>query len=1108
MAGMDLESGSKASSHGIRIFRVSHDVFMAMNHTRLGFVIYCMFLDLLGSHGTIAESADQSAADEVCGPAGSVASHESAWLHGAVGSVASGHQAGFLEAFSTTDLLGEPCAVNSQGVVARISDGEAGRIFSDLGLSSGSAVEVHSAASASVPTMFERLAKFWNTTVLRHGDRANTPTSQLRCHPNTYEIDGALRGAVREIGKGCASIQGQVDIHECRHKLEILTSVSALAKRLFDKASAYFKSILTSGESECKNTSLTVIRHHDATPILVKFGRLQDTLVANARYLKKLEPELGRPARWTTQSYADYRLEHPNSSPTMGVVQVLGQKARVCSITYDPANVMETAQTTVQHFISAPMAMADGKGTTTYDALETAFGTALKIDGMKEMSRHVDVLVVSDVPDNCNANRRQKAATEESFRDVPNLLYDMHAGCHGHKLHTLVTKTTREQKLAGHVHAVETVKRVHGRRESLLKAVYLLVDKELEIQPGPPPDEYVQHSSAIVEHTLLRQQNLVRSRRDLSAAKRGVNIASSVKPFLAIVNGDPRRPKCSHWCSGCCVDEHGVSSRQQAVVNFHAALVTVGIFGGMMDVMPATSRWHTCGNSLALQTAGILFFKILPRAWKLAFGETYVPRNLTHSDDYHLYVRNKTYRALLWLNSEDTPLKSAVDTVLTAFVDGLLMTLQHLEEQSLSLLLLLVSDSTDNPIVECMLKYHAILKDPLGSPIGFVLRHFKSMGFDVVHIAMVFVTSRCMSFMGQLWRFFYTFFRAYPYRLLSCVNDTSSEDDKKREISLLYDTLVCCIDESFTSKARSLGGTVGGFLKHAGLQAGLRNWGRNADITNMCCERLLSLVRKASPLHCFMERLLSAGFLTQVRQAHASAGGLDSFKLTRSQLLAGDAPIRAACSRRANQKLKIAKERDQKRRRQTISFKDWANRQQLEERQSLNQRKLGDRADYRQRMRRLAAVFKERKAEIQTQERFREEPMPVDDDSAYVAKIGTHLWGCSDRCSLLRTDLLLAECEAAAPSNRAWVGGLTARLGGLRSDFIKELIVPKGNTIADNKRFKVHIPCHLKHPGICKCEISKEILIVNRKTVPLPPLLLLLLPLLLHRPDLLTGQTC
>ena len=63
MAGMDLESGSKASSHGIRIFRVSHDVFMAMNHTRMGFVIYCMFLDLLGSHGTIAESADQSSKD-------------------------------------------------------------------------------------------------------------------------------------------------------------------------------------------------------------------------------------------------------------------------------------------------------------------------------------------------------------------------------------------------------------------------------------------------------------------------------------------------------------------------------------------------------------------------------------------------------------------------------------------------------------------------------------------------------------------------------------------------------------------------------------------------------------------------------------------------------------------------------------------------------------------------------------------------------------------------------------------------------------------------------------------------------------------------------------
>lgn len=738
-----------------------------------------MFLDLLGGHGTIAESADQSAADEVCGPAGSVASHESDGLHGDLGSVAAVHQAGFLEAI--TDLFGEPGAVFSEGVAARISVDEACRTCSDLGLSMGSAGIMHSATSASVPTMFKRLANFWNARVLRHGDRAGTPTSDMRCHPNTYEITGVLNSAVREIGKGYASIKGAVGIDSNRHKLEMLTLVAALAKRLFDRASAYFKSALTSEGSECKNTSLTVIRHYDATPVLVRFGRLQDNLVRNARYLKKLEPEPGRPARWTTQSYADYRLEYPNSSPTMGIVQVLGQKARVCSITYDPANVMETAQTTVQHFMSGPRAMADGKATTTYDALETAFGTALKIDGMKEMSRYVDVLVVSDVPDNCNANKRQKAATEESFRDVPNLLYDMHAGCHGHKLHTLVTKTTKEQKLAGHVHAVETVKRVHGRKEALLKAAYVLVDRELEVHPGMPPDEYVQHSSAIVEHTLLRQQNFVRSRRDTSAPKRGVNMARNVKPFLAVANGDPRRPKCSHWCSGCCADENGVSSRQQAVANFYAALVMVGIFGGIMDVMPATGRWHTCGSSLALNTAGMLFFRILPRAWKLAFGETSVPRNLQHSDDYHVYLRNKTYRALLWLNSEDTPLKSAVDTVLTAFVDALLMTLQHLEEECSSPLFLLASDSTDNPIVECMLKYHAILKDPLRSPIGFVLRHFNSMGFDVLHITMVFVASRCMSFMGQLWRFFYTFFLAYPYGMLLCVNDKSSEEDKRKE---------------------------------------------------------------------------------------------------------------------------------------------------------------------------------------------------------------------------------------------------------------------------------------------------------------------------------------
>ena len=201
-----------------------------------------MFLDLLGGHGTIAESADQSAADEVCGPAGSVASHESDGLHGDLGSVAAVHQAGFLEAFTTTDLFGEPGAVFSEGVAARISVDEARRTCSDLGLSMGSAGIMHSATSASVPTMFKRLANFWNARVLRHGDRTGTPTSQLRCHPNTYEINGVLKCAVREIGKGCASIQGQVDIDANRHKLDLLTSVAALAKRLFDKASAHFKS--------------------------------------------------------------------------------------------------------------------------------------------------------------------------------------------------------------------------------------------------------------------------------------------------------------------------------------------------------------------------------------------------------------------------------------------------------------------------------------------------------------------------------------------------------------------------------------------------------------------------------------------------------------------------------------------------------------------------------------------------------------------------------------------------------------------------------------------------------------------------------------------------
>ena len=61
------------------------------------------------------------------------------------------------------------------------------------------------------------------------------------------------------------------------------------------------------------------------------------------------------------------------------------------------------------------MLLVDGKATTVYDAVDKAYGTPFSIDGIKDLAKHTDVLIINDVPDNCNVNKRAKAATADAF---------------------------------------------------------------------------------------------------------------------------------------------------------------------------------------------------------------------------------------------------------------------------------------------------------------------------------------------------------------------------------------------------------------------------------------------------------------------------------------------------------------------------------------------------------------------------------------------------------------------------------------------------------------------------------------------------------------------
>ena len=90
--------------------------------------------------------------------------------------------------------------------------------------------------------------------------------------------------------------------------------------------------------------------------------------------------------------------------------------------------------------------------------------------------------------------------------------------------------------------------------------------------------------------------------------------------------------------------------------------------------------------------------------------------------------------------------------------------------------------------------------------------------------------------------------------------------------------------------------------RHAGLRLALRAWSHTARLGNMATERLLSLFRKSFPLRCNNDRLMCAGFISQIQSKHLAAVGHDVRKLTRRRLLDMEAPLKVGRRRFAEKR--------------------------------------------------------------------------------------------------------------------------------------------------------------------------------------------------------------
>ena len=232
-------------------------------------------------------------------------------------------------------------------------------------------------------------------------------------------------------------------------------------------------------------------------------------------------------------------------------------------------------------------------------------------------------------------------------------------------------------------------------------------------------------------------------------------------------------------------------------------------------------------------------------------------------------------------------------------------------------------------------------------------------------------------------------------------------------------------------------------------------------------ERLISLFRKAAEPHCCAERLLGSGVLTQVFQKHLAASGSDIRKVTRKQLLAMKAPIKAA----------------KKRTGAGPSFARWANLQQTHLRSRSGaasagrQAPLGGRDAYRARMAALSTQWRQGNGLLQV-------PRPrdrQDHDSGvtYADRIGTALFGMSSVDTPLLPDLAREQYDATCPPADGRVGGLTERFKPLRQTFRTSCHVHDSGAIPKASTFSSYVPCGRLHPGVCRNDLSSDIIAAN-----------------------------
>ena len=138
-------------------------------------------------------------------------------------------------------------------------------------------------------------------------------------HKNTWDMQGVVRETWCEVGASGSRRRG--DISHSSHELHMLSGISRAAGLLLERKMRWMMREIIDGD---ELMGLFIAVHHDATPLLVKFGQLQGQLENFARYL------VFEDGFWRQYDFDNYKLVKGHTAKThSGIVELLAVHAGI-----------------------------------------------------------------------------------------------------------------------------------------------------------------------------------------------------------------------------------------------------------------------------------------------------------------------------------------------------------------------------------------------------------------------------------------------------------------------------------------------------------------------------------------------------------------------------------------------------------------------------------------------------------------------------------------------------------------------------------------------------------------------------------------------------------